>query len=68
MANETAVAEKIRGARLRRGWSQDRLASMAGVSRPTVARIEAGQGIGTDRLEKVAESLGLRVDLVAIRD
>lgn len=38
-------------------------ASAAGVSRPTVARIEAGNDVSTSSLEKVAVALGLRVEL-----
>jgi HTH-type transcriptional regulator/antitoxin HipB len=49
----------IRDARVARGWSQSFLGERAGVSRPTIARVEAGQDISTATLAKVAAALGL---------
>lgn len=57
------VAERVREARRARGWSQSELATKAGVSRPTVARIEGGQHVLMGTLEKVTEALGLAMDL-----
>lgn len=54
-----SVAEAIREARRQRGWSQETLAEHAGLSRPTIARVEAGNDISTATLAKVAEALGL---------
>lgn len=54
-----SFAEAIREARRQRGWSQDTLAEQSGVSRPTIARVEAGNDISTATLAKVAEALGL---------
>jgi transcriptional regulator with XRE-family HTH domain len=54
-----SFAEAIREARHQHGWSQETLAEQAGVSRPTIARVEAGNDISTATLAKVAEALGL---------
>lgn len=62
-ATMAQIAQVARQARVNRTWSQDDLASAAGVSRPTVARIEAGKDVSTSSLEKVAAALGLRVEL-----
>lgn len=55
------LAEAIQQARLRRDWTQTELAEAANVSRPTVARIEAGQQVSLSTLSAVAAALGLRV-------
>lgn len=54
---------RIREVRTIRGWSQEELASNADVSRPTVARIERGDDVSTATLVKVAEALGLTVEI-----
>lgn len=58
------IGADIRDARKGRDWSQQKLASEAGVSRPTIARVETGSNISTGTLEKVAKALGkyLRID------
>lgn len=53
----------IKRARNARGWSQTDLAERAGVSRPSVARIEGGDDVSTATLDKVAEALGLTLEL-----
>lgn len=58
-----SVADRIREARRACGWSQTRLAIKAGVSRPTIARIEAGQRVRMGTLEKVAQVLGFNIEL-----
>ena len=58
-----SLGEEIRAARLTREWSQQQVAEAAGVSRPTVARVEGGEDVSTATLEKVAAALGLRVTL-----
>lgn len=50
------------------GWSQSELAERAGVSRPTVARIEAGQQVRVSTLNAVAEALGMRVEISVQQD
>lgn len=57
------IAAKIHGARVTCAWTQRELAERAGVSRPTVARIERGDDVSTATLAKVAAALGLTVEL-----
>ncbi len=57
------IAEKIRAARDALGWSQAFVAERSGVSRPSVARIEAGEDVSTATLTKVAQALGLSLTL-----
>lgn len=59
------LASQVRQARLDHGWSQGELAEHAGVSRPTVARIEGGRDVSMRMLTMVASALGLRLALVA---
>lgn len=61
-----SLAESIREARHQRGWSQETLAEQAGVSRPTIARVEAGNDISTATLAKVAEALGLTLKVESV--
>ena len=53
----------IRDARTKRGWSQTELGDEAGLSRPTIARIEAGSDVSTATIAKVAQALGLKLEL-----
>lgn len=54
----------IRALRLRRRWRQQDLADAAGISRPVVARIEAGdRSVPVEKLEKAAAGVGARTDL-----
>lgn len=53
------IARRIREARLAAEWSQNDLADRAGVSRPSIARIERGDDVSTATLGKVADTLGL---------
>lgn len=55
----TEIASRVRGARLTAGWSQKELAEQAGVSRPSVARVEAGEDVSTATLSKIANALEL---------
>lgn len=58
-----AFGHAVRAARKQRGWSQTELGRRAGVSRPTVARIEKGQDGHTTVLDKVAVALDLTVSI-----
>lgn len=58
-----SLGESIREARRRQGWSQVTLGERAGVSRPTIARVEAGGDVSTATLAKVVAALGLTVKL-----
>lgn len=57
------IGREIREARLSLGWTQHQLAQEAGVSRPTIARVEIGGNISTGTLEKVAKALGRRLTM-----
>ena len=57
------LAGSVSQARRAVGWSQRELAERCGLSRPTIARIEAGQHVRMATLETVAEVLGLRLEL-----
>ena len=60
---EAQFGEVIRQARKERGWTQTELADESGVSRPTVARIEANREVTTTTIAKVARALGLTMEL-----
>lgn len=62
-----SFGEQIRTARMEQGLTQTELAERAGVSRPTVARVEAGEDVSTATLEKVAAALGLAIELTRDR-
>ncbi|MCD0172535.1 helix-turn-helix transcriptional regulator [Micrococcus luteus] len=51
----------VRDTRRLAGWSQAQLAERADVSRPTVARLEAGLDVSTGSLAKVLRALELQV-------
>ncbi|WP_201791948.1 helix-turn-helix domain-containing protein [Prescottella equi] len=55
--------ETIREARKKRGWSQTELGEQSGVSRPTIARVEANSDVTTATIAKIAQALGLRLEL-----
>ena len=57
------IAGKVQETRVSLDWTQNQLAERAGVSRPTIARVERGDDVSTATLEKVAAALGLRVEL-----
>lgn len=62
-AQMLGIAARLRAARIEQGLTQAELAKRAGVSRPTVARVEAGEDVSTATLEKIAGALRLRVEL-----
>jgi transcriptional regulator with XRE-family HTH domain len=53
----------VQGARLERGWSQSELAAEAGVSRPTVSRVELGDEPSMRTVRKLTAALGLTVEV-----
>lgn len=59
-----SVGQRLRETRRRRNWSQTELAFKAGVSRPTIARIEAGHRVQMSTLLQVAAVLDLQVTVV----
>ncbi len=69
-ASQTAAVfgAAVKAARRERGWSQAELGQRAGVSRPTIARIERCKGGHTTVLDKVAAALGLSVSIQPDKD
>lgn len=63
MTPSSHLRDTIRAAREERGWSQDELAHHSGVSRPTIARLEAGRSVSTENLTKLATALGFELKL-----
>jgi DNA-binding XRE family transcriptional regulator len=58
----TTLSEAIRGERLARGWSLERLAKMAGVDPATIRRIEAKRArLGRKSLKAVCIALRIRL-------
>jgi transcriptional regulator with XRE-family HTH domain len=55
--------EIIREARKKRGWSQEELGQKSGLSRPTIARVEANSDVTTATIGKIANALGLTLQL-----
>jgi transcriptional regulator with XRE-family HTH domain len=53
----------VREARKKQGWSQAELGEKAGVSRPTIARVEANNDVTTATIAKLAQVLGLKLEL-----
>lgn len=53
----------IREARKKRGWSQEELGQAAGLSRPTIARVESDNDVSTATIGKIARALGLTLEL-----
>lgn len=53
--------EDAKRSRIRIGISQQRLAELCGVSRPTVSRIENGRGKITPESVEVADFLGIDI-------
>jgi transcriptional regulator with XRE-family HTH domain len=62
-AVQRRVGERVRALRTGRGLTQVRLAERAGISRPSLANVEAGrQNIGVRQLCSLAAALGVRVE------
>ncbi|HKG57472.1 MAG TPA: helix-turn-helix transcriptional regulator [Candidatus Limnocylindrales bacterium] len=63
--DDSRLGRAIRAVRLRRGWRQGDLAVAAGVSAPTVSRIESGRLAAVDlgRVRRVADALGMQLEL-----
>lgn len=55
----------VKAQRKVKGWSQEQLAQAAGLSRPTVARIESGSAVSTATLAKIANALGIEIKVKA---
>ncbi|MCG2803675.1 MAG: helix-turn-helix transcriptional regulator [Cellulomonas sp.] len=62
-AGQHGFGDVIREARKKQGWSQTELGEKSGVSRPTIARVEANNDVTTATIAKVAQALGLKLEL-----
>ncbi|WP_454293557.1 helix-turn-helix transcriptional regulator [Salana multivorans] len=62
-SEQAGFGDVIREARKKHGWSQAELGEKAGVSRPTIARVEANNDVTTATIAKVALALGLTLEL-----
>lgn len=60
---QDGFGDVIRDARKKRGWSQAELGEKSGVSRPTIARVEANNDVTTATIAKIAQALGLKLQL-----
>lgn len=60
---QRGFGEVVREARKKHGWSQVELGEKAGVSRPTIARVEANNDVTTATIAKLAQALGLKLEL-----
>ena len=61
-ATAAAVAQMIRDARAKRGWSLYRLAKESGLSVGHIVRIERGDvAVRVDVLHDIVEALGVRI-------
>lgn len=60
MISGAIIAEKVLTARRDLGFTQSELATLASVSRPTIARIEAGEGdrVSVGTLVRVLRAVG----------
>lgn len=61
---KTNIGGNIRRYRLKRKLSQEKLAHLAGLSLPTIVKIESGatQNPGLDTAQKIARALGISTD------
>lgn len=57
LSNPEITIRQLKAARALLGWSQGNLASHSGVSEPTIARLEAEDGVLGGRRETVAKIL-----------
>ncbi len=56
------LATRLRTLRFMRGWSQDTLASLAGLHRTYISSIERGRrNVGLDNLERLARAFELTI-------
>ena len=52
--------EKLKELRVDKGWSQRKLAQMAGLTATTIWKIEGGGGANASTLKKLGDVLGVR--------
>jgi len=61
--DQPGFGDVIREARKKQGWSQAELGEKSGLSRPTIARVEADNDVTTATIARVAQALGLKLEL-----
>lgn len=61
-AEQRSFGNVIRVARKKRGLTQVELGAKSGLSRPTIARVEADKVVTTSTLAKIAQVLGLKLE------
>ena len=64
MAEETQIL--VQKLRVQRGWSQEQLAELTGLSARTIQRIERGQNASVESLKAIAAVF--KVDFSALRE
>lgn len=62
-SRQQGFGDVIREARKKQGWSQAELGKKSGLSRPTIARVEANNDVTTATIANVAQALGLKLEL-----
>lgn len=62
-AQRVNFGDTILEARKKNGWSQAELGEKSGVSRPTIARVEANNDVTTATIARIAQALGLKLEL-----
>ena len=59
------IGKRIAEERAKLGISQTDLANLSGINRATIAKVELGKwSAGIDLISRIADAMGLRVDLV----
>jgi len=64
MATQKPNIKRVHELRVARGWSQEQLAKVAGLSPRTVQRLEAGEGAALDTLQAIAGAFDIEVSEV----
>ena len=61
------IGDRIKAARLARGWSQTQLALEANVPQPVISRLESGgrDAVMLDVAKRLAIALGVSIDFLA---
>ncbi len=66
--NSKNLGKKIKELRTQKGWSLDDLSSNSGVAKTTIWGIENGSKPSYDKLEKIADALGIQMAEMLIYD
>lgn len=66
--DKSSIGRKVKTLRDARKWSQEDLASVAGVHRNTVSNIETGHDVMLSNLDAIAGALGVDVSTLTAPD